>query len=184
MRGSSLQHRCCCLYVLFQFTPLHERQQFLPLVRQIAFPYFNSRLYMRGSFLLPLACHTILFQFTPLHERQQLPLTEMVPKIISIHASTWEAAFNANVPVSSKRFQFTPLHERQRVDHWSVLLLYIFQFTPLHERQRRVGLEPTYPKIFQFTPLHERQLKFKGIYYAAGEISIHASTWEAAYFED
>ena len=56
--------------------------------------YFNSRLYMRGSF--PSSKDFFVykkFQFTPLHERQQLIVSkEKLLRIISIHASTWEAA--------------------------------------------------------------------------------------------
>ena len=54
---------------IFQFTPLHERQLMLYLFLQV-FPYFNSRLCMRGNcdFKQPLVL--LLFQFTPLHERQ------------------------------------------------------------------------------------------------------------------
>ena len=74
---------------IFQFTPLHERQQFLPLVRQIAFPYFNSRLYMRGSTIHVSCLNTNEFQFTPLHERQRCPkASKHSGKHISIHAST------------------------------------------------------------------------------------------------
>ena len=100
----------------FQFTPLHERQRRSGRGTVWCSTYFNSRLYMRGSTECPqtgiTACNfnsrlymrgspaiqprisiLSLFQFTPLHERQ---LGETVGKrkksIISIHASTWEAA--------------------------------------------------------------------------------------------
>ena len=57
---------------IFQFTPLHERQHYRAAMDRESAPYFNSRLYMRGS------C------------RQAFAVKRCS---ISIHASTWEAAF-------------------------------------------------------------------------------------------
>ena len=81
--------------VVFQFTPLHERQPGMHQQRLTAWFYFNSRLYMRGNGfgLCIFICNNryfnsrlymrgndasfiqssriSLFQFTPLHERQQ-----------------------------------------------------------------------------------------------------------------
>ena len=77
----------------FQFTPLHERQHH-GRRRTGRYPYFNSRLYMRGS--KKAGCTTYqanAFQFTPLHERQPI---------------TFEVSSNKTL------FQFTPLHERQQ----------------------------------------------------------------------
>ena len=55
---------------IFQFTPLHERQQ------SSVSANWNMR----------------LFQFTPLHERQHFSAVSVVlHALISIHASTWEA---------------------------------------------------------------------------------------------
>ena len=53
-----------------------------------------------------------------------------------------------------------------------------FQFMPLHERQRSTVDGTSYSGSFQFTPLHERQLK-QGSWSGLGQISIHASAWEA-----
>mgnify|MGYP004476748983 FL=1 len=79
-------------YLLFQFTPLHERQRTWDGVSK----------------------YTKKFQFTPLHERQ---LTEvLVPgedEEISIHASTWEATSIPHTIALRIQFQFMPLHERQ-----------------------------------------------------------------------
>ena len=79
----------------FQFTPLHERQ---PLCRTV----FQRR---------------VQFQFTPLHERQHIqPVTGWCNLLISIHASTWEAACSQRGACRVQSiFQFTPLHERQRL---------------------------------------------------------------------
>ena len=58
--------------VVFQFTPLHERQPGMHQQRLTAWFYFNSRLYMRGNDASFIQSSRIsLFQFTPLHERQQ-----------------------------------------------------------------------------------------------------------------
>ena len=54
----------------FQFTPLHERQHF-QLVATADLLNFNSRLYMRGNLRHYLSVQIRQrFQFTPLHERQ------------------------------------------------------------------------------------------------------------------
>ena len=60
-------------HVLFQFTPLHERQPTAQLMSLKSSSNFNSRLYMRGSSIRALLVNPeYSFQFTPLHERQQL----------------------------------------------------------------------------------------------------------------
>ena len=144
---------------IFQFTPLHERQQFLPLVRQIAFPYFNSRLYMRGSKTDSRNGHRWEFQFTPLHERQPFcphrrdilsyfnsrlymrgsgdNVYGWVNREISIHASTWEAA-----TIKSKMY---------------------WQSSYFNSRLYMRGSGGYLMRVFVLT-----------------FISIHASTWEAA----
>ena len=99
---------------LFQFTPLHERQQIrgrfkadrrdisihastweatlLQQHEQTAAHYFNSRLCMRGNpFCAPIRLWYVLFQFSPLHERQQDNVTSLKEAYISILASAWEA---------------------------------------------------------------------------------------------
>ena len=56
---------------IFQFTPLHERQHYRAAMDRESAPYFNSRLYMRGSWIANVRRRKRnLFQFTPLHERQ------------------------------------------------------------------------------------------------------------------
>ena len=145
--------------LIFQFTPLHERQQdWLWKLHQQH--YFNSRLYMRGSscamawitlsypfqftplherqpFMPSLTSFGSPFQFTPLHERQrQLVCIQRHTKRISIHASTWEAANVGNISALVNRISI-------HASTWEAACLFltfwtcaIFQFTPLHERQQ------------------------------------------------
>ena len=80
--------------VIFQFTPLHERQR------------------IRETYK---AAGSDVFQFTPLHERQRtdaLNTTDFVPfQFTPLHE-------RQPIPLISNRidflFQFTPLHERQQ----------------------------------------------------------------------
>ena len=188
--------------MIFQFTPLHERQ---PLSLEVckSLYYFNSRLYMRGNaFAAGTKGTSTKFQFTPLHERQQQT---------SIHGGVWWA------------FQFTPLHERQH--RYTIPMhrygnfnsrLYMrgsMQHISKPERSADISIHASTWEaaivihifkcviLFQFTPLHERQ-QYKPVFadkffyfnsrlYMRGsikpdqilfhiDISIHASTWEAA----
>ena len=60
--------------------------------------YFNSRLYMRGSITYEVTLFVVvLFQFTPLHERQRILYSASIHNHISIHASTWEAAYTCSL---------------------------------------------------------------------------------------
>ncbi len=78
--------------LLFQFTPLHERQH-EQRVEVHGDHHFNSRLCMRGNQAEDIINFAeTLFQFTPLHERQRS---------------------GNNTHVGVEIFQFTPLHERQ-----------------------------------------------------------------------
>ena len=71
MRGSFPSSKDFFVYKKFQFTPLHERQQ--------------------GC--VSVTIQQRIFQFTPVPEGQQLIVSkEKLLRIISIHASTWEAA--------------------------------------------------------------------------------------------
>ena len=166
---------------IFQFTPLHERQQFLPLVRQIAFPYFNSRLYMRGSKTDSRNGHRWEFQFTPLHERQPFcphrrdilsyfnsrlymrgsgdNVYGWVNREISIHASTWEAA-----TIKSKMYwQSSYFNSRlyMRGSGGYLMRVFVLTFISIHAS--------TWEAAVKYRP-HRGALS----------ISIHASTWEAA----
>ena len=79
-------------HVLFQFTPLHERQQHSP--QQIdALSHFNSRLYMRGS----RCCLDLFSVFSDFNSR------------LYMRGSLCSSVFST----SALLFQFTPLHERQ-----------------------------------------------------------------------
>ena len=100
---------------IFQFTPLHERQQFLPLVRQIAFPYFNSRLYMRGSILRIWLSYKKRYFNSRLYMRgstqkmvRSLTLENFNSRLYMRGSTIHVSCLNTN------EFQFTPLHERQR----------------------------------------------------------------------
>ena len=122
--------------------------------------YFNSRLYMRGnnSFTTPKIAPENFNSRLYMRGNFCLPRSP-APQCISIHASTWEATPpQSALIVGSSTFQFTPLHERQREEVIPMETEGIFQFTPLHERQP--GDSDSKESSFQ--------------------ISIHASTWEAA----
>ena len=82
---------------IFQFTPLHERQQVACIQPPAPVLYFNSRLYMRGNKQGWYDESLKKFQFTPLHERQ--PYCDLMSK-------------------DPNTFQFTPLHERQQIQRW------------------------------------------------------------------
>ena len=142
---------------------------------------FNSRLYMRGNrcsfYFLE---QKTKFQFTPLHERQRLSEYSSVigfyfnsrlymrgnrrrelmswRLVISIHASTWEATIRKN---------------------WKVYINTIFQFTPLHERQRPRLISPVWKTYFNSRLYMRGNITMLALL-VKWEISIHASTWEAA----
>ena len=103
-------------HVLFQFTPLHERQPTAQLMSLKSSSNFNSRLYMRGSSIRALLVNPeYSFQFTPLHERQQLRQSGYGSWLyfnsrLYMRGSLIESHF-----CSVCQFQFTPLHERQRL---------------------------------------------------------------------
>ena len=145
--------------LIFQFTPLHERQP--P-------PIFGN------DSRIPISIHASTWEATfgggPGLEESS----------ISIHASTWEATPRLELWLMlCYLFQFTPLHERQLLQSIQTETDNQFQFTPLHERQLFCLTRQSDYLVFQFTPLHERQrLTHKETNFWFG-ISIHASTWEA-----
>ena len=122
--------------------------------------YFNSRLYMRGSF--PSSKDFFVykkFQFTPLHERQQLIVSkEKLLRIISIHASTWEAALNGIKP---KQVIIISIH----ASTW--------------EAARYCNRNYTAANISNHASTWEAAIALER-FSALRTISIHASTWEAA----
>ena len=89
-RNTQNQHTC---YPVFQFTPLHERQQEL---RKWLYRWrnFNSRLYMRGSRTRVSVTVTATDFNSRLYMRGSINVIETggIGALISIHASTWEAA--------------------------------------------------------------------------------------------
>ena len=144
--------------ILFQFTPLHERQ---PSRQQAHTAVFQ-------------------FQFTPLHERQLESRNSFtISAHISIHASTWEAAdeewkeietayFNSRlymrgsnyvnpamgrdyISIHASTWEAAPAKSFQT--HWCVI--------SIHASTWEAAVWPTSWKI-------------------RDQISIHASTWEAA----
>ena len=172
-------------HVLFQFTPLHERQPTAQLMSLKSSSNFNSRLYMRGSSIRALLVNPeYSFQFTPLHERQ---LREFVDD-----SDFYD--FNSRLYMRGSQ----GIRTRKRV-HFK------FQFTPLHERQQKVSV---YCKQVDDISIHASTWEaaasniavvvsmsyFNSRLYMRGShltencaedreaISIHASTWEAAYF--
>ena len=180
MRGNR-----CSFYFLeqktkFQFTPLHERQRLSEYSSVIGF-YFNSRLYMRGN------------------RRRELMSWRLV---ISIHASTWEATIRKNWKVYINTiFQFTPLHERQHHDACAPCEVRDFN-SRLYMRGSLLGVggcrkgkdfnSRLYMRGSLYSRCHNRKEEnFNSRLYMRGsvqhgwtimveQISIHASTWEAA----
>ena len=70
MRGNAYHASPLNRIIIFQFTPLHERQRSF-CTSAFGSPDFNSRLYMRGNKRYNTFFNTFyIFQFTPLHERQ------------------------------------------------------------------------------------------------------------------
>ena len=130
--------------MIFQFTPLHERQRpvFRHSVKKYKFQF--TPLHERQLSPLNLKEGSCLFQFTPLHERQQDVVWPVwrwwyfnsrlcmrgnanqldfscMAKLISIHASAWEATMAATLGARTRIwFQFTPLHERQQAKRKSL----------------------------------------------------------------
>ena len=99
--------------LLFQFTPLHERQH--------------------ATFLLALVF--LLFQFTPLHERQHLLLS--YSKLLKYFNSrlymrgslNFSSMYSPQCDFNSRLYMRGSL--KKKVSH----ICSLFQFTPLHERQ-------------------------------------------------
>ena len=117
---------------------LYMRGSYLQFWSISAFYYFNSRLYMRGSFLA-------LLQYL---------------QIVNFNSRLYMRGSREKSKTTTYRF--------------------LFQFTPLHERQQNDWVDKEYNSLFQFTPLHERQRKRLDLQHIISNISIHASTWEAA----
>ena len=137
MRGNSSLRKIPFLHRLFQFTPLHERQQ----KDNTTTTSFD------------------VFQFTPLHERQlRRQVSPAGCDCISIHASTWEATkkaleecgltadFNSCLYMRGNDFQAAIIRDTSLISihastweatvyHYDAKLHRLFQFTPLHERQ-------------------------------------------------
>ena len=100
--------------------------------------HFNSRLYMRGSAALAAIrnAYSIISIHASTWEAAACLWVSSRNRNISIHASTWEAAQIPRASWPSCIFQFTPLHERQPTAAVIAAAAIPFQFTPLHERQQ------------------------------------------------
>ena len=99
---------------IFQFTPLHERQQNEHVKESI--DYFISIHAStweaaisvdRDSTGRRISIHASTW------EAAYIPMYPYLALLISIHASTWEAARVYTCLENTWTFQFTPLHERQ-----------------------------------------------------------------------
>ena len=115
MRGNIKSSKVDVSTMLFQFTPLHERQRCFHRIYLSAFQYFNSRLYMRGN----------------QHDRRKLYSFNDFNSRLYMRGN----GSGNNSLISIEIFQFTPLHERQRLSQNCNGGQIKFQFTPLHERQ-------------------------------------------------
>ena len=173
----------CGTVDLFQFSPLHERQQ-LDEARIRGTTNFNSRLYMISSdgaanqwILLAsisilastweavaigeyLGLPKELFQFSPLHERQgELPQDSLRRCPISILASAWEATAS---DFATLQRQIISIHasawEATTGDYGASSATGISIHASAWEA---TSMSRSFRKwlIFQFSPLHERQHK-------------------------
>ena len=167
-------------WILFQFTPLHERQQ-EERADELKVGHFNSRLYMRGN--------------------DKEKLKGLYQHYISIHASTWEATSEIDFSGLENLFQFTPLHERQHHDACAPCEVRDFN-SRLYMRGSLLGVggcrkgkdfnSRLYMRGSLYSRCHNRKEEnFNSRLYMRGsvqhgwtimveQISIHASTWEAA----
>ena len=115
MRGSNHKVQNVLAKLLFQFTPLHERQRRISYESFRFNLYFNSRLYMRGSLIASAlyCCHK--------HFNSRL---YMRGSLCSLPFLSRRSYFNSRLYMRGSvlslcahrhttRFQFTPLHERQ-----------------------------------------------------------------------
>ena len=137
MRGNGLLPREV-LSVIFQFTPLHERQH---ICKHINFSrkYFNSCLYMRGNAEnRAVAFHSTYFN-SRLYTRGDLLYSVCIYSLANFNSHLYIRGDTNKLPIAAEEeiFQFTPLYERRPVMDANGNFRDIFQFTPLHERQHR-----------------------------------------------
>ena len=146
-------------HVLFQFTPLHERQPTAQLMSLKSSSNFNSRLYMRGSSIRALLVNPeYSFQFTPLHERQ--------PSHRELRWRPW-SNFNSRLYMRGSVFLMlffviifyfnSRLYMRGSISAAQHLACSIHFNSRLYMRGSLIESHFCSVCQFQFTPLHERQ---------------------------
>ena len=147
----------------FQFTPLHERQQYL--------------------FHLPNPCIRISIHASTWEATPECSRREHIPWHFNSRLYMRGNYWNYRGIREEAKFQFTPLHERQPGAGVQSATRNLFQFTPLHERQRlsasgwrRDWVISIHASTWEATRNELRN-------YDAGNISIHASTWEATQWQ-
>ena len=142
---------------LFQFTPLHERQRW-PYNVGSSISYFNSRLYMRGNLVL---CRVKYVDIISIHastwEAAFHQNKWFVGKSISIHASTWEAADDINMHQSKGEISIhaSTWEAAIRIHRCREVSCYFNSRLYMRGSNDKKGYGKAY--LFQFTPLHERQ---------------------------
>ena len=70
MRGSTFARSTFTPSAVFQFTPLHERQQVMAASMELAREFQFTPLHERQHLPFSSSNNFLAFQFTPLHERQ------------------------------------------------------------------------------------------------------------------
>ena len=114
MRGSKMNTSRSLLIILFQFTPLHERQRSVWTETLLEGEFQFTPLHERQRTYQCTHIWHFLFQFTPLHERQQgcTPVWRIHEHFNSrLYMRGSPVCFTLSLPPFL--FQFTPLHERQ-----------------------------------------------------------------------
>ena len=116
MRGSPRDHYVHVLAVLFQFTPLHERQHEPDEENPSAKYHFNSRLYMRGSSSGLKGERLKCYFNSRLYMRGSQSHNTLTSFRFNFNSRLYMRGSMLCLPVvmCEHVFQFTPLHERQR----------------------------------------------------------------------
>ena len=139
MRGSEAGVAAYFSMLIFQFTPLHERQH---------------DYYTQWNKWQTISIHASTWEAAR-EERKT-----WYEKHISIHASTWEAA--ERWQTSSKKYLNFNSRLYMRGSPFPYLPLYLCNVISIHASTWEAALPSIRsipPRLFQFTPLHERQLQ-------------------------
>ena len=143
--------------------------------------YFNSRLYMRGSALLPKVINK---RSISIHASTWEAAFDArvfgVSDSISIHASTWEAAILEDLYTSRKSYFNSRLYMRGSTCIWLMFWMLVYFNSRLYMRGSWMhNLLIACARYFN-SRLYMRGSMKKFIHEWRILISIHASTWEAA----